>query len=243
MSNQSKKIIEKIHFEYFKERCEGFPSGKIDRDGESPVFIIEYKEGKLGVEHTRLFKEDGHPNALQTIEGFRREIVRHAKELCEKDVSPLLVNVWFTFNQKVPKNRKSEIERIGGNIAELVRRWNKENPSKEYENLKPHLEVSEIFQMFIARSPKHYWSMEGCAVEQKCSIEKLQKCIDEKNARYEKYLERCNECWLLIVVDVFKNSQSLVPNLTHRYESKFKRVFCLDASHRKQLQELYVKWI
>lgn len=243
MTNQKNKNIEKVHFAYFKETCKELPPGIVDDKGECPDFVIAHSKGKLGVEHTRLFKITDHPNAPQVLERFRMEIVNYAKELCEKDIPPLFVQVWFTLNQRVPKERKSEIKRIGNELVNYIKKWHEENPSKNYEALKPHLEISEFFQIFITRANYHYWVVEACAIEHNCSIKKLQDCINEKNNRYEKYFKKCDECWLLIVVDIFKNSQSLVPNLTHRYDSKFARVFCLDASHRKNLQELYIKRI
>jgi len=90
--------------------------------------------------------------------------------------------------------------------------------------------------------PYHLWTVEGPAVVQNLTIEKIQSCINEKNCRYEEYLRKCDECWLLIVVNVFKDSQSFeTPNrIDHRFESKFERVFYLDASHRKDLRELSI---
>lgn len=235
--------MERIHFGYFKELCTELPSGKVHDEGERPDFVIEYSKGKLGIEVVRLFKEDSHPNSLQALEQYRTEIVNRARELCEKEIPPLLVFVWFTLNQKVPKNRKSEIERVSHDLAEYVKRWHRENPSKVVDELRPHLDISELSLMSIGHinKDKHYWSTSECAVQENCTVEKLQERIKEKNAKYDVYLKRCDECWLLIVVNIFKNSQSLVPVRNHRYESKFERVFCLDASHRKHLEELYIK--
>ena len=241
MSNQSKKILEKFHFEYFKERCKELPSGKVDDGGEEPDFVIEYNGSKLGIEIVRLFKEDGHPNSLQALEQYQKQIVKRARELCEKDIPPLDVFIWFTPNQKVPKDRNSAIERISHDLAEYVKRWHQENPSKVADELEPHMEISELSLICIGRnSDRHYWSAPNCAIEEICSMERLQERINEKNAKYEEYLKRCNKCWLLIVVDIFRNSQSLVIEPNHRYESEFERVFCLDASHRKDLKELYI---
>ena len=73
-------------------------------------------------------------------------------------------------------------------------------------------------------------------------INKMQDRIDEKNQRYEEYLKNCDKCWLLIVVNIFKNSQSfdIHDRVDHKFESKFERVFILDASHRKELKELSI---
>jgi hypothetical protein len=181
------------------------------------------------------------------LESFRQQIVESAQKSCEKDIPPLLVKVWFNFNQVVPKNRKPEIKRISRALAELVKRWHQENPSRKYEILKPHMNISEFYSISITRAwngklglPYHLWDVEGPARVQNLTIEKIQSCISEKNCRYEQYLKKCDECWLLIAVDIFKDSQSFeIPGrINHTFESKFERVFYMDASHRKDLREL-----
>jgi hypothetical protein len=181
------------------------------------------------------------------LESFRQQIVESAQKSCEKDIPPLLVKVWFNFNQVVPKNRKPEIKRISRALAELVKRLHQENPSRKYEILKPHMNISEFYSISITRAwngklglPYHLWDVEGPARVQNLTIEKIQSCISEKNCRYEQYLKKCDECWLLIAVDIFKDSQSFeIPGrINHTFESKFERVFYMDASHRKDLREL-----
>jgi hypothetical protein len=203
----------------------------------------------LGIEHTRLFKVTKHPNAPQALESFRQQIVESAQKCCEKDIPPLWVQVWFNFNQVVPKNKKIEIERVSGALAEFVKKWHQENPSKFYESFKLSSEMLPIFQMIITHAwngktglPYHLWTVEGPAVVQNLTTEKIQSCINEKNHRYEEYLKKCDECWLLVVIDIFKDSQSfeIHDQERHRFESKFERVFYMDASHRKDLLELSI---
>ena len=201
----------------------------------------------LGIEHTQLFKITKHPNAPQALESFRKQIVDTAQKCCEKDIPPLLVKVWFYFNQAVPKNRKQELKRISGALVGFVKKWHQENPSKYYEYFRYPSELPTITQIGIVHAwdgktglPYHLWTVEGFAVVQNFTSEKIQSCINEKNARYEEYLKRCDECWLLIVIDTFKDSQSfeMPDRIDHKFESKFERVFYMDASHRKELREL-----
>jgi len=109
------------------------------------------------------------------------------------------------------------------------------------------MKISEFYSISITRAwngkiglPYHLWTVEGTAWEQKFTVKTIQSCINEKNERYEEYLKRCDECWLLITVDIFKDSQSFeIPDpIDHRFESKFERVFYMDVSHRKDLREL-----
>ncbi len=245
MSNKNKDRKEDIHFAQFKECCKDLPLSKRTEHSDKPDFLIEHSAGVLGIEHTQLFKVTKHPSkgyAPQAIESFQKQIVASAQRCCE-DITPLMVQVWFCFNQVVPKNKTSEIKRITQFLVEVVKKWHHENPLKPWEILKPP-EIPTVFSsVSIARSRYPFWKVNEAALQQNFSnfsIEKIQSCINEKNRRYEEYLKKCDECWLLIVVDVFKNSQSFeIPDhIDHRFKSKFERIYFMDASHRKDLWEL-----
>jgi len=253
LDRRDKKSIEKLHFEYFKECCKKLPSCIHIEHSDKPDFLCTHSGGVLGIEHRRLFKEARarHPNAPQALESFRQQIVESAQKRCEKDIPPLFVQVWFNFRQVKPKNKKKEIERISSALAEFVKKWHEENPSKFYESFKSPSDILPVFRMFITHAwngktglPYHLWVVEDTAVVQNLTTEKIQSRINEKNHRYEEYLKKCDECWLLVVVDVFKDSQSFEISdkiLNHKFESKFERVFYMDASHRKDLWELNIK--
>jgi hypothetical protein len=244
LSHRNKKQ-EKLYFEIFKESCSVLPLITHVEHTDNPEFLISHSAGVLGIELTQLFKVTNRPNAPQALESFRQQIVESAQKCCEKDIPPLQVKVWFSFDQKVPKNRPSEIKRLGQKLVELVKKWNYENPSSYRGVLRPSSEIPVPFSEIniIRRRSTHYWSINSAALQLNFPIEKIQSCIDEKNRRYEEYLKRCDECWLLIEVDIFKDSQSfgMHDQTGHRFESKFARVFYMDASHRKDLRELPIK--
>src|SRR5260370_36795549 len=57
----------------------------------------------------------------------------------------------------------------------------------------------------------------------------IQEAIDDKAAKYEGYLEHCDECWLLVVADSRKGSASMhVDELNHCFSSPFAQTFFLD---------------
>lgn len=252
MNNLNNKSIEKLHFSYFKETCKDLPTGIVNDYGENPDFLIKHDSGMLGIEHTQLFKRTKHPNIPQALESFRKQIVDTAKKCCEKDVPPLFVNVWFYFNQTVPKNRKQEIKRISENLVNFVKKWHQKNPFKYYDSFSYPPELPNIAQIIIVHAgngknglPYHHWTVEAPAVVQNLTTDKIQNCINEKNKRYGEYLKRCDECWLLIVFDLFKDSQSFEVSsiIDKRFESKFDRIFFWDASHRRDLWELHINRI
>jgi hypothetical protein len=63
-------------------------------------------------------------------------------------------------------------------------------------------------------------------------IHELQQVIDAKNARYETYLDYCDECWLLIVANGGRPSglfESSDKTKSRVYHSLFERTFFLEA--------------
>lgn len=242
LSTRNKKNTEKLHFEYFKECCNEFPSCIHIKHDDNPDFLCKHRSGVLGVEHTQLFKITNHPNAPQALESFRKQIVESAKGYCS-DIPPLHVRVWFIFNQRVPKNRAVERKRISRSLAAIVKKWHRNNPNKKYEILKPPLQIPSLFlSLSISRSNYHWWIVDSAACQLNFPTKEIQDRISKKNRKYKEYLKKCDECWLLIVIDIFKDSQSFeIPDqIDHTFESKFERVFYLDASHRKDLRELPV---
>lgn len=240
--NSKKKSQEKKHFELFKMRCNDLPPIDHFEHDDKPDFLIN--GGVLGIEHTRLPKETAPPSKGYAIEDFRQHIVDSARKYCEEDIPPLYVHVYFNSHQIMPKNRASEIKRISQLLAEIVKKRHYDNPSKAWEILEPEStsEISTIIShISITRCHHHLWTVEGVALPQDLTIERIQSRIDEKNPRYTEYLKKCDECWLLIVVDVFKDSQSFKIDdkiLNNKFESKFERIYFMDASHRRNLWKL-----
>ncbi len=238
--NKKNEGIEELHFAYFKECCKEFPSSINIEHDDNPDFLYKHSSGVRGVELTQLFKVTKHPNAPQALESFRQQIVESAQKCCE-DIPPLYVRVWFNFNQKMPKNRISEIKRISQSLAEIIKKWHRENPSEFTNALGPPEIPAIFFKIRIARiGSNHNWAVNNTANQLEFPIDEIQSCINKKNRLYEEYLKRCDECWLLIVFNIFRDSQSFeIPDrIDHRFKSKFERVFYMDASHRKDLREL-----
>ncbi|MDO5437472.1 MAG: hypothetical protein Q4F80_04675, partial [bacterium] len=78
----------------------------------------------------------------------------------------------------------------------------------------------------------------GCCKED--LIEELQACIDEKNNKFESYIKKCDDCYLLVVLtDSSKGSFCFYTDvlLNHKYIFKFKEVFFYDEN-KKQVYKL-----
>ncbi len=249
MSSRDKNKKESSHFSLFKECCKDLPSNGQLELGDNPDSLYKHGKGTIGIEHTQLFKETKHPSkgcSPQAIEVFRQNIVNYAQKCCEIDAPHLYVRVWFNFNLTVPKNRTLGIKRISQSLSEIVKKWHQKNPSKPYEILKsPQIPTTFPSISIIRVKTRSPWVVNEAAHQENFSIEKVQSCIDEKNLLYEKYREKCDECWLLIMVNIFNNSQSFeIPDrIDHKFNSKFERIYYMDSSHRKDLRELSINRI
>jgi hypothetical protein len=249
LSSRDKDKKELFHFTLFKECCKDLPSNGQIEHSDNPDFLYKHSKGTLGIEHTQLFKETTNPRkeySPQAIEIFKQDIVNYAQKCCEIDAPNLYVRVWFNFNLTVPKNRRLQVEKIGLSLAEVIKKWHRENPSEFHAFLKLPQIPSTFLSISITRVKTLYkWILNEAAHQENFPIEKIQSRIDEKNLLYKKYREKCGECWLLIVVNIFKNSQSfeMPDQIDHKFNSKFERIYYMDSSHRKDLKELSINRI
>lgn len=246
MTTLKQKKKEQLHFHLFKRLYKQFPDGKVyHQRGQRPDFLIEHSNGILGIEHTEIFKSKptGQPYNPQQQEGFLRKIVDQAKIICEKKgVDPLQVKVWFKGINHITGTKDQS--KLSESLAEFVESWNKKSPDA-HELLKPQAKIPEISQIDIRRGTlngkiwltSHRWSKEGAGWVKRQFIEELQKCLDEKNDKYEKYRKKCEECWLLVVANRSNPAQCFDIDFggevkAHNYYSKFDKTFYMEVMHR-----------
>jgi len=219
-----------------KKLGEEFPPGNVVEQ-ESPDFVVDRHMGRLGIEISEVVRSE--PVAAQA--GFRDKLVRGAKRLCEEwGVRPLWVTVWIigSFNQVQGRvAQKQFAERLAKVVQDGYER--RMQDSAGYFVLDQPL--PEVWRIHVAplneTAPKslggHYWEWKpGAVVSSPLSAGKIQARIRQKNSRYERYCQSCDECWLVLVGDSFdykmgcdiSRSPSVVTNL---YDSQFERVFYL----------------
>lgn len=67
-------------------------------------------------------------------------------------------------------------------------------------------------------------------------IKELQKCIDKKNRKIDKYRTNCNKCFLLIYVPDSKcgNYYSFSENIfNHKFNSNFDKIFLYEEKTKQ----------
>lgn len=246
--DQRQKNIEKFHLDVFKSLCSEFPPGTIEVDRENPDFIVNSQTVRIGIEHTQLFKdmkvEDSFMSAGKY--GNQEKILRKAMLICEKKgIPPLLVEVLFEFTNK--DYSREDINRISKSLAvyiedldsrkllisEIVLR--KDDFIKKIDEI----EMVEITPGVIKGRTwlkEHRWEVVSVSVTRikPDFIEEIQHCIEKKNSKFSTY-EKCDQCWLLIVVNRSNPAQRFDINentKNHIYQSAFDRIFYLDLMHR-----------
>lgn len=248
MTRSYQKRREQFDFALFRELLIQKFGGRLPSGTQSrnPDFILPYFGETLGVEHTALCKTKGQTanHAPQEEVGFQDKIVNNARLQCEKwAVPPLRVKVWFRSTQHL--RGRSDQQQVSHALANIVREFTQENTLNCFKWFKPESALSEISQIGITPGTingklwlkSHRWSRVGPVRVRISFIRDLQERIESKNAKYQKYLRKCDQCWLLIVADKSNPAQAF--DITyddqvqaHRYESKFDRTFFMEVTER-----------
>lgn len=244
MSHNKQKCKEKFHFMLFKERYEEWRDGEERHEnGEGkPDFLITYPDKILGIELTEPFKLKGEGQAIspQQREGSLQDIVSQARLFYEEHNNhPLKVDVWFSPTFKNTQITKSKIKELGQKLAELVRKELPENIlfSPLSLDIIPKNKLPEIARILISSAVVGYWKKVGASWAKRNFIDELQECIDKKNGIYDRYIIKCDECWLLMVADGSNTAQCFVDDnngevFNHTYQSKFSKTFYLEVTAR-----------
>lgn len=260
---QDKKLKEREYLDGFKETNIG---KQFDKDcsitdvfeaTEQPDFILKAKSGKLiGIELTEFIVKNKNTKYTQTLTRSGNQICKYAKKQYDLDMSITIEQfdkfLWCSDNWNEHLKRAYDpgfsdippVKKFKEKLQEFV--------STNIDNLKKKALVKgwitiqdEDFQISIKTfssicSGKFdcHVNNTGCCKED--PIEDLQACIDEKNNKFENYIKKCNDCYLLVVlVDSSKGSFCFYTDrlLKHKYISKFKEIFFYDA-HEKQAYKL-----
>lgn len=253
MTDNRQTKDEDFHFDLFRKLYEQkfgktFPYGEVShKTAQKPDFLINGANSVIGIEHMELFKNKSpnKPYSPQKEEGFREKIISDAQKLCErKSIPPIQVNVFFNSLKHISGNKAQfELSKSIANVIEIACREKKD----EIFNLTcSELGLPEIYQIRVIRGTlngqtwltSHRWQEARASWVDRRFVSGLQESIDRKNDRYKEYRKKCEECWLVIVVNRSKDSQALEITeemLQHKYNSEFDRTFYMEV----MLKDLY----
>jgi hypothetical protein len=235
MTRQAQKSEEVYRVEQMRNALGGTPVGALE-PGDEPDVCILTGERRIGIEITELHQDaaPGHaPRRLQESE--RAQIAARARVSAEALAMPV-VDVAVHFNEAVPVS-KAVRDMIANGLVELVSKnlpnsgasvtvevWRQANKPL------PWIRSVRLFRADFLT--KHHWSVPDSGWVQMDFISELQRTIDEKNSKYGRYRQRCDECWLLIVTSGGRPSGLFEPSAetkNHFYHSLFERTFFMEA--------------
>jgi hypothetical protein len=220
-----------------RQRIPDFPSGRLV-ETESPDFVIITRNGKVGVEVTKIHQQTAS-NRLRRQESEQEKIANEAVQIFEtKSSIPLEVEIHFSANSVFNKRNRS---RLAMAIANLINAYlpSEAGPLVSRNDWSDQeafpYEVDSISIYRLAGLKQNFWSVPSAGLVQENFVAEMQAVITKKDTLITKY-QICSEYWLLIVAE--GNSASTFfhpssPTVEHRYTSAFKRIFFLEAFTRK----------
>lgn len=182
-----------------------FPAGSVKKC-EEPDFLIDAGNSILGIEVTDLYRSP-QPGKLpeQATEGGREKCVNRVQQLYEaEDGPPLLVSVHFR-EVHIPSKRETPLAK---EILEVLRQnipnpgqkvWVEEGWGPDWRPLPAEVDSISIFNA-LGKYPSLFQAP-GASRTSSLTQQDVQRAIDEKEKKYDKYRERSDAVWLLIGCD------------------------------------------
>lgn len=228
----TKTELEQSYFDSLRY-FEGGNRWKNAQKSESPDFLVNVSKSLVGVEVTSL-------NLPQVrIESSQDKIVAASQQAAREQGAPA-ANVTLFFNLRHPL-RRDACDALAGRVATVV----VQNMPRQGEQVSLDMvdgQPSEVDLILISRSDirsrdNWHWTEAGCVHRDIDHL--IQSAIDKKSVLLSRYLEKCDECWLLIGVNSFRPSGKLRlhQDNTTAFRSPFKRTYFLDwgGGHLKRL--------
>jgi len=233
------KESEFFYLEEFKENFADFPEGMICVD-EKPDFVIKTGSKFLGVEITHYYREKSSEtkSPLQQKLATRRKIVDLAKSIYDaKKLPPLYVHVHFGLHFYCSER---EVQASAEKIVRVVEQALSKT-SDEVFCRRDEIPLAGIDLITVKKKLKgiNIWTAPFGSFVPFVSLQRIQEMLDEKNSRCEKYREKCDFVWLVVVMDRFQPSSfSLIPDevlesfYNYSFDSAF--LFFYDYNHSQK---------
>jgi hypothetical protein len=235
MTRQIQKNEELHLVEQMRRALGGIPVGQMEPLDEPDVCIVT-SDRRIGIEVTELHQDSGQGRAPRRLqESERSGIVGRARVLAEASGMPV-VDVAVHFNESIPISKSDR----GQIVNELVQFVSAHLPGiessatvdlwRESGNTLPWIRTVRLFRAsFLTR---HHWSVPDSGWVHMNFVPELQAAIDEKHFPYARYVQHCDECWLLIVASGGRPAglfEASAETRSHVYCSLFARTFFMEA--------------
>jgi hypothetical protein len=196
---------------------------------EHPDFRVDVGGRVIGVEVTQLFK----PASGRDVESTQERILEEAcLKAQEQNLAAAHVTLFFNLHRAFGSATRSRIAAAVVNV--VAKHMPPEGQSIELDGKpgQPHevdlILVNRVHTRAIGRWGRWEWLEPSTAGD---AARVIQARIDSKTEKLSKYLECCNECWLLLAADSFRASGRLAFDTacqSHIFLSPFARTYVLD---------------
>jgi hypothetical protein len=233
------KAAEQFYLEEFKKNYSAFPCGDIDPH-ERPDFLIRTGDRVIGVEVTEYFRDMAGTvqTPLQQREAVRRKIMNQAKSIADQrgGLSGLVfVHFDLDFYRKTSEISATATELV--NVAE--RRF--QNGEADMFIRRYEIDIPGVAGVSInkLRGLKSYWKDPLASFVPTVTPQQLQHILDQKSPLSGEYKKKCDEIWLLIVMNRFQaSSYAMIPAeishhaYVHDFDSAF--LFCYERNDEQK---------
>jgi hypothetical protein len=247
-----------FQFQRFLTTLPEFDSALVTKS-EKPDLILDFGGQRIGIEHT-LYHSDpqrASGSLLQAFESDTKAIINRAREIFEGSGGiPLVVSIDWNDSHwhRVTNEEKVTLpEKLAKFVSEHVPQnreftgW--QSAMFDWQDLyqtglENHVAMLDI--RYHGPNTEVLWSAGWGGAIPVVSPDRLREIIASKECKYDEYLTRCDQCWLLVYgtsagmsssID-FEGSVTALGPL--QFETRFKRIFYFDSWSKKTI-ELSVK--
>ncbi len=231
MDRETKKLLEGQFGRAFIEEFEEIRFKQFYRD-DCPDFFVE-REKLTGLELTQIYNSTSTGVIRSSVEGSRDSLVSQLKKMWDaRELPACHVNLRFT--EPIPIYKRN-INPLANCIIELIKRYIPEKGA--YFDSPDWLEINvkNLTGFAIERIVEYdtsIWTYSDTIWSPTLEPFLVQEVIDRKEEKRKKYLKRCIEIWLVIVIYGGRLSGDfIIPDgiTDHYFESEFDRLFLFDA--------------
>lgn len=230
----NKKQHENDCLDIVRQHLGSYPPGTpLDVDGENPDFRFAVADDVLGIDVTRLTNESGlRQHAEQEF------VINLAQKKYESlGLPPLDVLISFEPNPSLSKQQRNVlaeqlVEIVRSRIPEHFQRIALEqNDDGRLPKVITHIRIYRLPEPTM-----HHWHFGRAGAVNSSFETELQEVIRAKESCLPRYLQRCQNCWLIVSADwdtpasFFQFSERM---RTHEFESHFDRIFFVDRFDRR----------
>jgi hypothetical protein len=229
MTKTAQKILEECSFEMFS-KVFVLPEGK-PTYSNNPDVIWEGKS-KIGIEITNFYITDGkNLQSTQRQSSLREKAVLGAHKKYQAEGGKR-IELTFSFDET---NSIQDVNQTINKITELAKKIEQQKTGDIQKS--EFSKIPELFSVYIynADCENIDWRISQAHSSEYMSAKRLQEIISDKDSKVQQY-QKCDEYWLLVVVNYFDPAQDWeirLEDIRSVVSTKFKKILLYRLPHEE----------